>query len=111
LINLKFYSTVWVVNIDVPISQMLRLSRNPMSGKPGMPTRRGFVAATAIAAASHASIKSAQAVPKSPERADFLFVQSAKGMTFDMATNKLALTGVSPVTVFFSDRPERIAGT
>jgi hypothetical protein len=31
-------------------------------------------------------------------------------MTFDKATSKLTLTGVSPVTVFFSDRPERIAG-
>jgi hypothetical protein len=42
--------------------------------------------------------------------ADFLFVQTAKGMTFDEATGKLTLTGVSPVTLFFSDRPERIAG-
>ena len=42
--------------------------------------------------------------------ADFLFVQSAKGMTYDKATNKLTLTGVSPATIFFSDRPERIAG-
>jgi hypothetical protein len=30
--------------------------------------------------------------------------------SFDKATNKLTLTGVSPVTVFFTDRPERIAG-
>ena len=42
--------------------------------------------------------------------ADFLFVQSAKGMTYDKAANKLTLTGVSPATIFFSDRPERIAG-
>jgi hypothetical protein len=39
-----------------------------------------------------------------------LFVQSSKGMTFDKSTNKLTLTGVSPVTVFFTDRPERLAG-
>ena len=31
-------------------------------------------------------------------------------MTFDKSTNKLTLQGVSPITVFFSDRPERIAG-
>jgi hypothetical protein len=31
-------------------------------------------------------------------------------MTYDKATNKLTLTGVSPATVFFADRPERIAG-
>ncbi|ODS02759.1 hypothetical protein AUC71_13565 [Methyloceanibacter marginalis] len=42
--------------------------------------------------------------------ADFLFVQSAKSMSFDPATNKLTLENVSPVTVFFTDRPERIAG-
>jgi len=42
--------------------------------------------------------------------ADFLFVQSAKGMTYDQASGKLTLTGISPGTVFFADRPERIAG-
>lgn len=44
------------------------------------------------------------------KKADFLFVQSAKSMSFDPATNKLTLENVSPVTVFFTDRPERIAG-
>ena len=43
-------------------------------------------------------------------QADFLFVQNAKSMSFDSATNKLTPQNVSPVTVFFSDRPERIAG-
>jgi len=41
---------------------------------------------------------------------DFLFVQTARRMRFDKATDTLTLEGVSPVTVFFSDRPERIAG-
>ncbi len=49
---------------------------------------------------------SAQAV----KQADFLFVQSAKGMSFDTATQELTLHDVSPITLFFSDRPERIAG-
>jgi hypothetical protein len=31
-------------------------------------------------------------------------------MTFDKSTNKLTLEGVSPITIFFTDRPERIAG-
>ena len=44
------------------------------------------------------------------KKADFLFVQSAKSMTFDPAQKKLTLENVSPVTVFFTDRPERIAG-
>jgi hypothetical protein len=38
------------------------------------------------------------------------FVQTAKGMAFDRAGSKLRLEGVSPVTLFFTDRPERIAG-
>lgn len=42
--------------------------------------------------------------------ADFLFVQTATGMAFDADQNQLTLNGVSPVTLFFSDRPERIAG-
>jgi hypothetical protein len=77
-----------------------------------MTTRRRFVAATAFAASSIASLKAglAQAAEKPPKTADFLFVQSSKGMTFEKAANKLTLTGVSPVTVFFTDRPERIAG-
>jgi hypothetical protein len=82
------------------------MSRNSIT------TRRSFIAATGVAAFSAASIKSlfAQPTPQAPGQADFLFVQSAKGMTFDKASNKLTLTGVSPVTVFFTDRPERIAG-
>jgi hypothetical protein len=31
-------------------------------------------------------------------------------MSFDADANRLTLRGVSPVTLFFSDRPERIAG-
>lgn len=37
-----------------------------------------------------------------------LFVQSAKGASLD--GGKLTLKGVSPTTVYFSDRPNRIAG-
>ena len=77
-----------------------------------MTTRRRFIAATAVAASSLASLKSAlaQPTPEAPKEADFLFVQSSKGLTFDKGTSKLTLTGVSPVTVFFTDRPDRIAG-
>ncbi|WP_255007428.1 hypothetical protein [Roseovarius sp. M141] len=42
--------------------------------------------------------------------ADFLFVQSADAMAFDADQNRLTLRDVSPVTLFFTDRPERIAG-
>jgi hypothetical protein len=72
-----------------------------------MTTRRSFVAATP-AVSSLASFKSA--VAQEPKQADFLFVQSSKGMTFDKSVNKLTLTDVSPMTLFFTDRPERTAG-
>lgn len=42
--------------------------------------------------------------------ADFLFVQTAKSMAFNADQHRLTLHGVSPVTLYFSDRPERIAG-
>ena len=35
---------------------------------------------------------------------EFLFVQTSKGVTFDKASNKLTLTAVSAVTLFFTDR-------
>src|SRR5207237_6900023 len=41
-------------------------------------------------------------------KVEMLFVQSAKGAT--LANGKLTLTGIAPTTVFFSDRPHRIAG-
>jgi len=44
------------------------------------------------------------------QKIDFLFVQTATGMTYDSASGKLTLEGISPITLFFSDRPERIAG-
>ncbi len=40
--------------------------------------------------------------------ARFLFVQSAQAMTF--ADGTLTLQNVAPVTIFFSDRPKRVAG-
>src|SRR5215472_11969702 len=38
----------------------------------------------------------------------FLFVQNAKDVSFENGT--MTLHGVNPVTVCFTDRPERIAG-
>jgi hypothetical protein len=69
-----------------------------------MTSRRRFIAGVALAAAA-APLGTALAQAK---QGDFLFVQNAKSMTYDQG--KLTLQGVSPVTIFFSDRPERIAG-
>ena len=73
-----------------------------------MTTRRNlFLAATAVAATATLRLRVAQAAD---EVADFLFVQTASAMTFDKATSKLTLEGIGATTLFFSDRPERIAG-
>ena len=75
-----------------------------------MVTRRKFIAAALVAPVVPVSSVMAQAVKKEAKQADFLFVQTAKSMSFDKSTNKLSLDGVSSTTLFFSDRPERIAG-
>jgi hypothetical protein len=76
-----------------------------------MTTRRTLFAAAPAFVASLASANSAlaQGAQQPAKQADFLFVQTAKGMTFDKSASKLTLNGVSPITVMFSDRPERIA--
>jgi hypothetical protein len=42
------------------------------------------------------------------KKVQMLFVQTAKGAT--LLNGKLTLKGVSPMTVYFSDRPTRVAG-
>jgi hypothetical protein len=79
-----------------------------------MTTRRDVIAAAALLAPLSLALKVSQADEgkktggEMPKMADFLFVQSAKGVAY--ADGKLILKGVSPTTVMFSDRPERIAG-
>lgn len=77
-----------------------------------MITRRKFMAAALVARLLPLGSAMAQGVKeKEPaKQADFLFVQTAKSMSFDKSTNKLTLRGVGSTTLFFSDRPERIAG-
>jgi hypothetical protein len=73
------------------------------------PTRRQVcTGGTALLAAAIASEAAAKDTNQS--EADFLFVQTAKGMAYAADENRLTLRGVSPVTLFFSDRPDRIAG-
>lgn len=75
-----------------------------------MTTRRSIVTSASLLA-SASTLRSALAqAADGVKQADFLFVQTAKGMTYDKAVGLLTLKGVSPVTVFFTDRPERIAG-
>ncbi len=73
------------------------------------PSRRALLAGGATFAAALAAGRGV-AAQDAEAQADFLFVQTAKRMAFDADQNRLTLSGVSPVTLFFSDRPERIAG-
>jgi hypothetical protein len=65
-----------------------------------MATGRNFIAAAPLAAAAVQG-RAAFAQDKS---ANFLFVQNAQSMAY--ASGKLTLKGVSPVTVFFANRPD-----
>jgi hypothetical protein len=75
-----------------------------------MTTRRELLTAAALLAPLSLTFKTAWAAAeqKSHKMADFLFVQNARGIAY--ADGKLTLNGINPVTVMFSDRPERIAG-
>jgi hypothetical protein len=75
-----------------------------------MVTRRTFIASALAAPIVSFNSAIAQAAKEPTKQADFLFVQTAKGMSFDKSTSRLILEGVSPITLFFADRPERIAG-
>ena len=48
------------------------------------------------------------AAEQSEAKPQFLFVQSAEGMQY--ADGMLILKGINPITILFSDRPERLAG-
>ncbi|HWK63291.1 MAG TPA: hypothetical protein VNS34_00010 [Rhizobiaceae bacterium] len=74
-----------------------------------MTSRRSVLLAATAVAATAVSLRP-RVAQAGDEVADFLFVQTASAMTFDKVASKLTLGGVSPTTLFFSDRPERIAG-
>jgi hypothetical protein len=72
-----------------------------------MTMRRNLVATASLATAA-APFRSALVRAEAQQKiVDFLFVQTAHGMTFDKSIGTLKLTGVSPATTVFSDCPER----
>jgi len=76
-----------------------------------MATRRSFLSRASVLTSAIASGTAlAQPPQASTKEADFLFVQTARGLSFNPTTRMMTLSGVSPVTLFFSDRPDRIAG-
>ncbi len=66
-----------------------------------------FLAALALAAPA---VVHAQAPAAAPQMAQLLFVQNAAGVEVGAGGKTLTLKGFSPTTLFFSDRPVRIAG-
>lgn len=72
-----------------------------------MATRRNVLLGLAMAPLAYGSRVFA-ATEEADAKPQFLFVQTAPGMRY--ADGVLTLTEVSPITVLFSDRPERLAG-
>lgn len=70
----------------------------------------GLVAAVACSnpPQSHQAEQTDEAEAESSDTVELLFVQNAQGVEFGEGT--MTLTGVSPTTLYFSDRPHRIAG-
>lgn len=73
-------------------------------------SRRSVLAGGLAAGAALVVATGATTAETMTATADFLFVQTARATAFDADRNRLTLNGVGPVTLFFSDRPERIAG-
>ncbi|MFO1423507.1 MAG: hypothetical protein U1F70_07610 [Candidatus Competibacteraceae bacterium] len=68
-----------------------------------------LIAAPGVAWTAEEPVKQTKTkTKKATKKADFLFVQNARGIQY--ADGKLTLKGVSPTTIVFSDRPERLAG-
>ena len=63
-----------------------------------------------LAALALAAPAAAQAPAAAPQMAQLLFVQGAAGVELGSGGRTLTLKGLSPTTLFFSDRPVRIAG-
>ncbi len=65
---------------------------------------------TGCASSQTSSSRSDAAHPsaKAVRKVDFLFVQTAEG--FSHQNGRITLRGVNPLTISFSDRPDRIAG-
>ncbi len=77
-----------------------------------MTTRRDLIVGAALLAPLALTLKTVQATEHKEGEAhakpQFLFVQSAEGVSY--ADGRLTLTGISPITILFSDRPDRLAG-
>jgi len=79
-----------------------------------MTTRRHLIAGAALLAPLALALRGTSAAEHEGERSkhagkpQFLFVQNAEGVEY--ADGRLTLKGINPITVLFSDRPDRLAG-
>lgn len=71
-------------------------------------SRRRLLASGAIAAAG--AMTGSASGQSSEQSAEFLFVQSAAEFKYESGQNRITLIGINPSTLFFTDRPDRIAG-
>lgn len=77
----------------------------------GSARRTFLLLAGGLAAGAAVAMELGQETPPAEEPAKkpvFIFVQSAKSVTYD--NGRLTLKGVGATTVFFADRPERVTG-
>ena len=76
------------------------------------PTRRSMIVTTGLAAAGGLGLKFGLTAPAwaADEAPVFMFVQSSQDLIADQSAMTLTLVNVNPQTIYFSDRPERIAG-
>jgi len=81
---------------------------NILKSKPALLIAAGLSLALVGGYAATATAPTPKTAPA--KQGEFLFVQTSKAMTWNAATSTLSLTGVSPTTLFFTDRPERTAG-
>jgi hypothetical protein len=74
--------------------------------------KRGFLVTAILVMALLGQVaflpNASPAAEKKAKKADLLFVQNAKGIAVE--GGKLTLKGISPTVLFFTDRPDRIAG-
>ncbi|MGB5301874.1 MAG: hypothetical protein WBP17_01850, partial [Gemmatimonadota bacterium] len=68
----------------------------------------GFAAACSGGSGSDDTAAETAAQDPQDQSVEWLFIQNAESVS--LADGVLTLRGVSPTTLFFSDRPERIAG-
>jgi hypothetical protein len=90
------------------------MSRSPLRARRLLAITLAALIALPPAALAQAPAKSAPAKPTpvaiSDQKVELLFVQNATGITYDKAKGTLRMKNIGRSTLFFTDRPVRMAG-